>query len=351
MRTEWWSGAGSGNRWPRCVLGSGLAHLVLFGACLLIQPVSEQVRPTLRVRLVEEESTPLPTPIPAEALPTLAPTRVVTPSPPKRRRLSLKSIPPMLEAPAAQAPAVELLPASPPTPKTVHDEPVVASHSQSTPVMASPTPPSAAPPFAPLTKAPPGLASEKTAADALGSPGAGDEGTFHQAHGGSGPPVPSGGSDTEPKGVVLLSRQGNGVGTGNGPGAGSGNDLGRGTGAGWGAGSGGGEGAVGAPSMLSRGGSRVAANGRTDAELLRVIRRQIERVWTYPDTARRDGLEGRVELRFRIGADGSAEAVEILKPSGHAVLDDDLVQTVRRAGPYPVYGGWVRLPFTYRLDQ
>ena len=50
-------------------------------------------------------------------------------------------------------------------------------------------------------------------------------------------------------------------------------------------------------------------------------------------------------------ADGSAESVEILRSSGHAVLDDDLTQTVRRAGPYPLYSGWVRLPFTYRLAE
>lgn len=100
-----------------------------------------------------------------------------------------------------------------------------------------------------------------------------------------------------------------------------------------------------------RGGNGAASDGQHGDHLLRTIRRQIARVWTYPDAARRDGLEGRVELRFRVAADGSAETVEILKSSGHTVLDDDLVQTVRRAGPYPTFTGWVRLPFTYRLTR
>lgn len=118
-----------------------------------------------------------------------------------------------------------------------------------------------------------------------------------------------------------------------------------------GGGVGGGDGAVDGHAGLPRGGSGGGPGGPNGDQLLRTIRRQIERVWTYPDAARREGLEGRVELRFRIAADGSAETVEILRSSGHAQLDDDLAQTVRRAGPYPRFGGWVRLPFTYRLDR
>jgi protein TonB len=108
---------------------------------------------------------------------------------------------------------------------------------------------------------------------------------------------------------------------------------------------------VGGNAQLARAGNGAGSGGRNGEQLLRTIRRQIERVWAYPDAARRDGLEGRVELRFRIAADGSAESVEILRSSGHPVLDDDLTHTVRRAGPYPLYSGWVRLPFTYRLAE
>jgi len=85
--------------------------------------------------------------------------------------------------------------------------------------------------------------------------------------------------------------------------------------------------------------------------LLRTIRRQIERVWAYPDDARRDGLQGTVELRFRIASDGSLETVEVVRSSGHAPLDAAAIEALRRAGPYPPFGGWVRYPFTYRLDQ
>jgi protein TonB len=83
------------------------------------------------------------------------------------------------------------------------------------------------------------------------------------------------------------------------------------------------------------------------------IRRRIERehAKAYPEPARRDGLQGTAELRFRIAADGSVEAVEILRSSGHRLLDEISIQTVRRAGPYPIYHGWLRIPLEYRLDR
>jgi protein TonB len=85
--------------------------------------------------------------------------------------------------------------------------------------------------------------------------------------------------------------------------------------------------------------------------LLQIIRRQIERARIYPGAARRDGIQGTVDLRFRIAADGSVEAVQILRSSGSRILDEASEQTIRRAAPYPVVQGWIRLPLSYRLDR
>jgi protein TonB len=85
--------------------------------------------------------------------------------------------------------------------------------------------------------------------------------------------------------------------------------------------------------------------------VLRAIRSQIEKAKAYPEAARRDGLEGTVDLRFRITPAGWVETVEIVHSSGHAILDESALQTVRRAAPYPVIAGWIRLPLAYRLDQ
>jgi protein TonB len=91
--------------------------------------------------------------------------------------------------------------------------------------------------------------------------------------------------------------------------------------------------------------------GASFAALRRSIRAKIEQAKTYPLAARRDGIQGTVDLRFRIAADGSVEAVEILRSSGSPILDRASEDTVRRAAPFPALQGWIRLPLSYRLDQ
>ena len=87
------------------------------------------------------------------------------------------------------------------------------------------------------------------------------------------------------------------------------------------------------------------------ATMLQGIRRRIEQARTYPEPARRRGIQGTVDLRFRIAADGTVEAFEILRSSGSRILDEASEQTIRRAAPYPRVPGWIRLPLSYRLDQ
>jgi len=58
-----------------------------------------------------------------------------------------------------------------------------------------------------------------------------------------------------------------------------------------------------------------------------------------------------VDLRFRIAPDGSVERIEIVQSSGHEVLDESAIATIRRAGPYPVVAGWIRVPLAYQLAR
>jgi protein TonB len=82
-----------------------------------------------------------------------------------------------------------------------------------------------------------------------------------------------------------------------------------------------------------------------------VIQRRIEGAKIYPDAARRKGLEGTADVRFRIGPDGSAQAVEVVRSSGHPELDEAARQTIHRAAPFPVIQGRIRIPLSYRLDR
>jgi protein TonB len=73
-----------------------------------------------------------------------------------------------------------------------------------------------------------------------------------------------------------------------------------------------------------------------DAAYLDSWRRKIERVGNlnYPQEARRRKLHGTLRLLVALLPDGSIKEVEVLKSSGHQVLDDAAKRIVHLAAPY-----------------
>jgi protein TonB len=76
----------------------------------------------------------------------------------------------------------------------------------------------------------------------------------------------------------------------------------------------------------------------------------------YPLAARRRGLEGRVLLSVHVRADGSCAEVQLRQSSGHALLDDSALATVRRWRFLPAtragqaMDSWVDVPVSFRLN-
>ncbi|HVY38050.1 MAG TPA: energy transducer TonB, partial [Polyangia bacterium] len=77
----------------------------------------------------------------------------------------------------------------------------------------------------------------------------------------------------------------------------------------------------------------------------------------YPDVAMRHEWEGQVLLRVRVSPAGRVEALEIERSSGHDVLDQAALESVRgwtfvpsRQGGVAV-SGWVSVPVAFRLQQ
>jgi protein TonB len=62
------------------------------------------------------------------------------------------------------------------------------------------------------------------------------------------------------------------------------------------------------------------------------IKRKIELVWGYPAAAA--GIEGEVIVDFIIGRSGRLDAVNLVRGSGHKVLDDEALGAIRKASPY-----------------
>lgn len=77
----------------------------------------------------------------------------------------------------------------------------------------------------------------------------------------------------------------------------------------------------------------------------------------YPRLARRNGQQGRVILRVRVNAKGTADDVQVRASSGHEVLDDAARSTVRRWKFVPAkragepVAAWVLIPISFRLDS
>ncbi len=326
-RLEFVGGRRSTWQRPGWAASSCLLHLLVVGALFLLQPATDAPKAGLRVRLVEEPQAP-------PSIEASQPTRAPAP-PPKSpsvarrmvRRLASDRVSPRATLPDEISIARVTAAAPPMSPAAPVD-------------IASPVPPRAAHEAEGEGRMP--RVIEEAGGHAGGGPGAANE---------SGGSLASGAPERF-SGVFLIPIAGSGTGLagtgdretadsgGNGTGSGRG---GAGEGDGAGAARGGVASLGGAP---GRGGTGV---GVTD--LLRVIRQKIEHAKVYPETARREGIQGTVEVRFRIAGDGSVETIEVVRSSGHPLLDETSAQTVRRAGPYPVLAGWIRIPLSYRLDR
>ncbi|MET0506198.1 MAG: energy transducer TonB [Luteibacter sp.] len=64
---------------------------------------------------------------------------------------------------------------------------------------------------------------------------------------------------------------------------------------------------------------------------------RVERVGNlnYPDEARRQGVYGELVLTVGLNRDGSIKSMDVIKSSGHKLLDDAAQRIVRLAAPFP----------------
>ncbi len=65
------------------------------------------------------------------------------------------------------------------------------------------------------------------------------------------------------------------------------------------------------------------------------IQKKIARNKVYPSFARKLGHQGKTQVSFELGKDGTLLALAISKSSGFEILDEAALDAVRNAGPYP----------------
>lgn len=77
----------------------------------------------------------------------------------------------------------------------------------------------------------------------------------------------------------------------------------------------------------------------------------------YPESARREGREGRVLLRVLIDDQGEAKSVEVSRSSGSDALDQAATSAIKRWRFHPARAGdqpiesWVSVPIDFRLTE
>lgn len=67
--------------------------------------------------------------------------------------------------------------------------------------------------------------------------------------------------------------------------------------------------------------------------LAETLRDRIEELKRYPPMARMNNWQGKVVLKFVVKEDGTVENLEVVQSSGHTVLDEAAMETIRRASP------------------
>jgi TonB family protein len=80
---------------------------------------------------------------------------------------------------------------------------------------------------------------------------------------------------------------------------------------------------------------------------LRGLKQRIEEGWEYPETARREGIQGQLLMRFTIMKSGRVTDVEVLKSSGYPMLDNAAKKALFDASPFnPLPDNWKQDAFT-----
>ncbi len=88
----------------------------------------------------------------------------------------------------------------------------------------------------------------------------------------------------------------------------------------------------------------VATRSSFDAEYLNRWTQKVELMGNqnFPRAAIENRVFGSLRLSVIINSDGTVDKVEILKPSGHAILDQAALQIVRLAGPFDPFPPEIR---------
>jgi protein TonB len=101
-----------------------------------------------------------------------------------------------------------------------------------------------------------------------------------------------------------------------------------------------------------KGESTEQLRSRYRAEHFAYIKKIIEENLSYPPRAQRMGMSGRVVVAFEVLNNGRVQNIRIAKSTGYEILDDNVIDTIKKVEPFPRPPVPVKLtiPFSYGLE-
>ncbi len=117
-------------------------------------------------------------------------------------------------------------------------------------------------------------------------------------------------------------------------------------------GQGSGAGGSGTGSGSGSGSSAEQLRNRYRAEQFAYIKRIIERNLTYPPRAQRMGLTGTCIVTFVVQETGQVTNIAVTRSAGHHILDDNVIEAIRRSAPFPrpPVAAELKIPISYRIE-
>ncbi|MEK7308257.1 MAG: TonB family protein [Nitrospirota bacterium] len=89
----------------------------------------------------------------------------------------------------------------------------------------------------------------------------------------------------------------------------------------------------------------------------KIVQKLILDDFSYPAEAREAGFQGTVKLSLRLSHQGDLLDSKVKDPSGYQVLDNDALNTAKKASPYPPFSPeikekeiWMDIPIIYQLN-
>jgi TonB family protein len=88
-----------------------------------------------------------------------------------------------------------------------------------------------------------------------------------------------------------------------------------------------------------------------------VIKKRLAACWGYPREAKEKSMEGKSHAIFSLSKDGHLIGVEVTGTSGYEILDQEGLDAIKRAAPFPPFPGSItveklniNVTFEYRLS-